>query len=154
MRDIEGIRDVLPLGFPYLMIDRIIEEGSERVVALKNVTIDEPVFQGHFAPPGPAVLPGTLILEAMAQTAAFLLARTGRTPGYLVGVDRAHFRRPVVPGDQLLLAARTVRRREALVKAEVEVTVSEEVVASALVTLVATEGEDEKAARRVRPKRQ
>jgi len=142
MRDIEGIRDVLPLRFPYLMLDRILEEDNEQVVALKNVTIDEPVFQGHFAPPGPAVLPGTLILEAMAQTAAFLLVRDRETLGYLVGVDRAHFRRPVVPGDQLRLTARVVRRREALVKAEVTATVDGEAVASAVVTLVTAEAQD------------
>lgn len=147
MRDIEGIRDVLPLRFPYLMLDRILEEDDEQVVALKNVTIDEPVFQGHFAPPGPAVLPGTLILEAMAQTAAFLLVRDRETLGYLVGVDRAHFRRPVVPGDQLRLTARVVRRREALVKAEVTATVGGETVASAVVTLVTAEAQDVNPAR-------
>jgi 3-hydroxyacyl-[acyl-carrier-protein] dehydratase len=146
MRDIEGIRSVLPLRFPYLMIDRLVEETPQRVVALKNVTVNEPVFQGHFAPPGPAVLPGTLILEAMAQTAAFLLTRNRDTLGYLVGVDRAHFRRPVVPGDQLLLTARPVRRRQALVRAEVEATVSDTVVASALISLVATREDDEAAA--------
>jgi len=72
MRDIEGIRKALPLRYPYLMIDRIIEEGDGRVVAIKNVTIGEPFFQGHFPEPLPAVMPGTLILEAMAQAAAFL----------------------------------------------------------------------------------
>jgi len=143
MRDIEGIRDALPLRFPYLLIDRILEEDDGQVVALKNVTINEPVFQGHFAPPGPAVLPGTLILEAMAQTAAFLLARDRGGLGYLVAVDQARFRRPVVPGDQLRLTARIVRRRDTLVKAEVTAAVGEAIAASAVVTLVAEDTRDE-----------
>ncbi|MCX6099349.1 MAG: 3-hydroxyacyl-[acyl-carrier-protein] dehydratase FabZ, partial [Candidatus Bipolaricaulota bacterium] len=102
MRDIEAIRRRIPLRFPYLMIDRILEEGPGRVVALKNVTIGEPFFQGHFPEPSPAIMPGTLVLEAMAQTAAFLVPADGDSPtlGYLVGVEAARFRRKVVPGDQ------------------------------------------------------
>jgi len=71
---IEEIRRRIPLRYPYLLVDRVTELGEERVVAIKNVTIGEPVFQGHFPEPLPAVMPGTLILEAMAQTAAFLLS--------------------------------------------------------------------------------
>ncbi len=141
-RDIEGIRELLPLRYPYLMIDRVQREEEGLVVALKNVTINEPFFQGHFPEPLPAVMPGTLILEAMAQTAAFLLARDGRGEGYLVGVDEARFRRKVVPGDRLLLTARVLRKRTGLVKAKVEAEVDGELAASAVISLVAPVSED------------
>ena len=141
-RDIEGIRQLLPLRYPYLMIDRVQREEEGLVVALKNVTINEPFFQGHFPEPLPAVMPGTLILEAMAQTAAFLLARDGRGEGYLVGVDEARFRRKVVPGDRLLLTARVLRKRAGLVKAKVEAEVDGELAASAVISLVAPVSED------------
>ncbi len=136
-RDIEGIRKALPLRYPYLMIDRIESEEEELVVAVKNVTINEPFFQGHFPEPLPAVMPGTLILEAMAQTAAFLLAREGQGDGYLVGVDEARFRRKVIPGDRLILTARLMRKRTGLVKAKVEARVDDELAASAIISLVA-----------------
>ena len=133
---IEEIRQRIPLRYPYLMIDRVIEWGTERAVALKNVTINEPVFQGHFPEPLPAVMPGTLILEAMAQTAAFLLDSAAGKEGYLVGVERARFRRKVTPGDQLRLEARPLRRRAGLIKAEVTATVDGEPVAEAVVSLL------------------
>ena len=142
VRDIEGIRKALPLRYPYLMIDRILREEEGLVVALKNVTINEPFFQGHFPEPLPAVMPGTLILEAMAQTAAFLLARDGRGEGYLVGVDEARFRRKVVPGDRLILTARVLRMRTGLVKAQVEARVDDELAASAVISLVASVKDD------------
>ena len=141
-RDIECIREALPLRYPYLMIDRILREEEGLVVALKNVTINEPFFQGHFPEPLPAVMPGTLILEAMAQTAAFLLARDGRGEGYLVGVDEARFRRKVVPGDRLILTARVLRKRTGLVKAQVEARVDDELAASAVISLVASVKDD------------
>ncbi len=141
-RDIEGIRQLLPLRYPYLMIDRVQREEEGLVVALKNVTINEPFFQGHFPEPLPAVMPGTLILEAMAQTSAFLLARDGRGEGYLVGVDEARFRRKVVPGDRLLLTARVLRKRTGLVKAKVEAEVDGELAASAVISLAAPVSED------------
>jgi len=142
VRDIEGIRKALPLRYPYLMIDRILREEEGLVVVLKNVTINEPFFQGHFPEPLPAVMPGTLILEAMAQTAAFLLARDGRGEGYLVGVDEARFRRKVVPGDRLILTARVLRKRTGLVKAQVEARVDDELAASAVISLVASVKDD------------
>ncbi|MFC2077685.1 3-hydroxyacyl-ACP dehydratase FabZ [Candidatus Bipolaricaulota bacterium] len=140
-RDIEGIRSRIPLRYPYLMIDRIIEEGEARVVALKNVTVNEPFFQGHFPEPLEAVMPGTLILEAMAQTAAFLAAPNPeagevRMMGYLVGIEKARFRRKVVPGDQLRIDARLVRRRRGLLQVDVEASVDDEAAASATVSLL------------------
>lgn len=142
VRDIEGIRKALPLRYPYLMIDRILREEEGLVVALKNVTINEPFFQGHFPEPLPAVMPGTLILEAMAQTAAFLLARDMRGEGYLVGVDEARFRRKVIPGDRLILTARVLRMRTGLLKAQVDARVDDELAASAVISLVASVKDD------------
>ena len=141
---IEEIRRRIPLRYPYLMVDRVVEYGPDRAVTLKNVTIDEPVFQGHFPEPLPAVLPGTLILEAMAQTAAFLLVNDNDDigVGYLVGVDRARFRRQVTPGDQLQLEAQPLRRRAGVIKAEVKATVDGTLVAEAVISLVAPEGKD------------
>jgi 3-hydroxyacyl-[acyl-carrier-protein] dehydratase len=139
--EIEGIRQLLPLRYPYLMLDRILEEGEGRVVALKNVTVNEPFFQGHFPDPLPAVMPGTLILEAMAQTAAFLLPEGSGHVGYLVGVEQARFRRRVVPGDQLTLSASLLRSRGGLVQARVEASVAGEIVATATVSLLRQKGE-------------
>ena len=132
--DIEAIRRYLPLRYPYLMIDRLLEKEADHIVALKNVTINEPFFQGHFPEPLPSVMPGTLILEAMAQTAAFLfeVARDG----YLVGIEKARFRRKVTPGDQLFLHARLLKRREGLVQAEVKAEISGEMAAKATITLM------------------
>ncbi len=104
--DIGEVLEHLPHRFPFLLIDRIraIEIGK-RIVALKNVTINEPFFQGHF--PQRPIMPGVLILEAMAQAAGILVFRTqGDKPDvnsvyYLAGIDKARFKRPVVPGDQL-----------------------------------------------------
>jgi 3-hydroxyacyl-[acyl-carrier-protein] dehydratase len=140
MRDLEAIRKRIPLRYPYLMLDRVLEDGPDRVVALKNVSIGEPVFQGHFPEPFPAILPGTLVLEAMAQTAAFLLEPVGEGPalGYLVGVEAARFRRKVVPGDQLRLEAKRVRCRRGLLQAEVTASVDGEVAASATLSLLVT----------------
>ncbi len=139
-RDVEWIRTRISLRYPYLMVDRILEESPDRVVALKNVSIDEPFFQGHFPEPLEAVMPGTLIVEAMAQTAAFLSTTTAGEDtggvGYLVGIERARFRRKVVPGDQLRLEATLVRRRLGVVQAAVEATVGGEAAASAIITLL------------------
>lgn len=104
--DIAGVLEHLPHRFPFLLIDRIrtIELGK-RIVALKNVTINEPFFQGHF--PQRPIMPGVLILEAMAQAAGILVFRTqGDKPEadsvyYLAGIDNARFKKPVVPGDQI-----------------------------------------------------
>jgi len=143
MLDIEAIRRRLPLRYPYLMIDRIIEESDGRVVALKNVTVNEPFFQGHFPEPLEAVMPGTLILEAMAQTVAFLIPQGDRgkpLEGYLVGVEKARFRRKVVPGDQLRVEARRTRARRGLIQAGVSAFVDGELAASATISLLTAGG--------------
>jgi 3-hydroxyacyl-[acyl-carrier-protein] dehydratase len=138
--DIEAIRRYLPLRYPYLMIDRLLEKEPDHVLALKNVTINEPFFQGHFPEPLPAIMPGTLILEAMAQTAAFLLEDARE--GYLVGIEQARFRRKVIPGDRLLLHAQLLKRRGGLVRAKVEAKISEEIAATAIITLMAARSQD------------
>lgn len=138
MYDIEAIRAVLPHRYPFLLVDRILEETDERIVGLKNVTANEPFFNGHFPPPVGAVMPGVLILEAMAQTAAFLALRGGGehpVAGYLVGIDKARFRRQVVPGDALQTEAVLVRRKRMLLQANVRATVDGELVASAVITV-------------------
>jgi len=106
--DIQKILSTLPHRYPIILVDRVLEiEPGRRIVALKNVSINEPVFSGHF--PGYPVMPGVLILEALAQAAAILAIVTlgGQGPKdqiyYFVGVDRARFKRPVEPGDQLRL---------------------------------------------------
>jgi len=115
MIDIHGIMDVLPHRYPFLFVDRIIalEEGT-RIVGIKNVTINEPFFQGHF--PGEPVMPGVLIIEALGQTAGVLAYRAmGEAAAgkgvYLMSINRVKFRRPVVPGDQLRLELDVVKHR-------------------------------------------
>jgi len=139
MYDIEAIRQRLPHRYPFLLVDRIVERSAERVVGMKNVTANEPFFQGHFPAPLEAVMPGVLILEAMTQTAAFLVLDDGKESpsiGYLVGIDKAKFRRKVIPGDQLRMEARITRRKRELLRATVEATVDGELAASAIVSMV------------------
>jgi len=102
--DIEQIMRILPHRYPMLLVDRIIESDQQkRIVGIKNLTMNEPFFQGHF--PGKPVMPGVLQLEAMAQTAGILMiqlagANTHRVP-YFMSIDKAKFRKPLVPGDQM-----------------------------------------------------
>ena len=104
---IEEIKKYLPHRYPFLLIDKVLEfEKDKRIVAVKNVTSNEPFFQGHF--PHVSVMPGVLIVEAMAQSAAVLSLRSlgqtndGKSVYYFVGIDGARFKRPVVPGDTLV----------------------------------------------------
>ena len=112
--DIEAIRDILPHRYPFLFVDRIIEMEEERIVGIKNVTVNEPHFQGHF--PEYAVMPGVLIVEAMAQAAGALVVHTLGIAGrkltvYFMTVDKARFRKPVRPGDLLRIPVKAVRHR-------------------------------------------
>ena len=114
--DFERIQRMLPHRYPFLLIDRVIEcIPGNRVTALKNVTINEPFFQGHF--PGNPVMPGVLMLEALAQACGVLAASTadtGAADGVILlfaGIDKARFKRQVVPGDQLILQGQLTKRK-------------------------------------------
>jgi 3-hydroxyacyl-[acyl-carrier-protein] dehydratase len=123
--DILGLMKLLPHRYPFLMIDRIIDiDGDESATGIKNVTINEPHFQGHF--PDQPVMPGVLIVEAMAQTAGAICIRslgTDRNLGtekpslvYFLTIDNAKFRKPVVPGDQLKIHVKKIKKRGNLLK--------------------------------------
>jgi len=119
--NIEQIKEYLPHRYPFLLLDRVVEwEKDARIVALKNVTANEPFFQGHF--PHYAVMPGVLIIEAMAQAAAMLgLLSTGqkndgKSVYYFAGIDGARFKRPVRPGDQLVFEVVQLRLARGLGK--------------------------------------
>ena len=116
--DVNEIRQFLPHRYPFLLVDRIVELGAERIVGIKNVTVNEPFFTGHF--PDFPVMPGVLIVEAMAQTAGVLVLKN--IPDresklvLLVSIDAARFRRPVVPGDQLRLEMTVIKRKGTVAK--------------------------------------
>ncbi len=117
MIDINEIMGHLPHRYPFLLIDRIEElEVGEKIVALKNVTINEPFFQGHF--PGHPIMPGVLIVEAMAQAGGILAFKSEPDAGdklvFFMGIDKAKFRKPVLPGDQLRLTLEVIKRRRAI----------------------------------------
>ena len=119
--DVYEVLSRLPHRFPMLLIDRVLEcEPGKRIVALKNVSINEPFFPGHF--PGVPILPGVLILEAMAQAAGLLAFSTlglqadGQSLYYFAGIDRARFKRPVKPGDQLRIEVQATANRLSLWK--------------------------------------
>ena len=99
--NIQQILEVLPHRFPFVMVDRVLSAGDGAVHAIKNVSMGEPHFQGHF--PQEPVMPGVLILEALAQASMFCLPLEPGTIGYLVGIDGARFKRKVIPGDTLHL---------------------------------------------------
>jgi len=111
---IQDILRRLPHRYPFVMIDRVLSHGGGEVHALKNVSINEPFFQGHF--PGESVMPGVLITEALAQASMFALELPDGTVGYLAGIERARFKRKVIPGDQLHLHARLDYLRRGLGK--------------------------------------
>ena len=132
--DITQIQAILPHRYPFLLVDRIIGyEPGKRVVGIKNVTLDEPFFAGHF--PGAPVMPGVLIVEAMAQTAGvMMLASLPDRETKLVfftGIDGAKFRRPVVPGDQLRLELTVLKLRPRYIKLRGEAYVDGQLVAEA-----------------------
>jgi 3-hydroxyacyl-[acyl-carrier-protein] dehydratase len=134
--DVTEIQKMLPHRFPFLMIDRVIEvERLKRIVAIKNVTINEAHFAGHF--PGKPVMPGVLIIEAMAQAGGFLLLLEipdrDKKLLYFVAVDGARFRRPVVPGDQLRMEINVLAWRGDFCKLEGKAYVGEELAAEGIV---------------------
>lgn len=134
--DIHKILKKLPHRYPFLLVDRVVEfEKNVSIKALKNVTMNEPFFQGHF--PSRPVMPGVLMLEALAQTAALLsFESSGTEPGddtvvYFVGIDGARFKRPVEPGDQLVIEATILRVKAGIHKYSARATVDGELAAEA-----------------------
>ena len=119
MMDIQQILDFLPHRYPMLLVDRILEvEEGERIVGLKNVTINEPFFNGHF--PGHPIMPGVLIVEAMAQAGGLLMMsemeNVTEKVVYFMSLDDVKWRKPVVPGDQLIFEVELVQRRRTILK--------------------------------------
>lgn len=134
--DINEIQSIIPHRYPFLLIDRIIEiEPLKRIVALKNITINEPFFQGHF--PGAPVLPGVIIIEAMAQAGAVLLFREVADREnkllYFTSIEEAKFRRPVGPGDQLRIEVSVIKYKMGYAKLRAEARVDGQLVAEAII---------------------
>ena len=140
------IQSLLPHRYPFLLVDRVREfEPQKRIIAYKNVTINEPFFQGHF--PGRPVMPGVLIIEAMAQAGGVLVFKSGgpvgKTVMYLAGIDEAKFRRPVVPGDQLRFEIEVLKKRPPFWKMQGKAYVDNEVACEAVVTAMVMEEKTE-----------
>jgi 3-hydroxyacyl-[acyl-carrier-protein] dehydratase len=118
MIDIKEIMAILPHAYPFLLVDRIVEiEPGKRVVGIKNVTYNEPFFPGHF--PGRPIMPGVLIVEAMAQTAGVLIFNSlpeedRKKTVFFLGIDNVRFRKPVIPGDQLRMELEITRHRQSI----------------------------------------
>lgn len=133
MLDNVQIQEILPHRYPLLLVDRIIEfSEGERIVGQKNVTVNEPFFQGHF--PGKPVMPGVLILEALAQTGAVLVLGKPENRGKIAlfaGIDNCRFKRQVVPGDQLRLEIEVTKLRGSIGKCQAKATVEGELACSA-----------------------
>lgn len=129
------IRGILPHRYPMLLVDRILELEQERIVGMKNVTANEPFFMGHF--PEYPVMPGVLIVEAMAQVGGVLVLRSvpDRKSKLVLfaSIEEARFRRPVLPGDTLIIECKTLKRRETVVKMQGTATVNGQVVAEGIV---------------------
>lgn len=129
------IRDILPHRYPMLLVDRILEMEEDRIVGMKNVTANEPFFMGHF--PEYPVMPGVLIVEAMAQVGGVLVLKTvpDRKSKLVLfaSIEEAKFRRPVLPGDTLIIECKTLKRKETVVKMQGTARVNGQVVAEGIV---------------------
>ena len=141
--DVTEIQTILPHRYPFLLVDRIEElEIGKRVVGFKNVTINEPFFQGHF--PGRPIMPGVLIIEAMAQVGGVLAFKSAKETGaklvYFMGIEKAKFRRPVTPGDRLRFVVEVLRARHPYWKMRGEVFVDEALVCEAELMAMITDG--------------
>ena len=131
--DIQAIEKILPHRYPFLLVDRILELGDMRVVGLKNVTMNEPHFQGHF--PGHPVMPGVLIIEAMAQVAGVLvlskIENRASKVVFLATIENAKFRKPVLPGDQLRIEVTFLKLKPSVAKMQCKATVDGNLAAEA-----------------------
>jgi 3-hydroxyacyl-[acyl-carrier-protein] dehydratase len=142
MVDINEIMTLLPHSYPFLLVDRIIElEPAKRAVGIKNVTYNEPFFMGHF--PGKPIMPGVLILEALAQTGGVLAFKSLEEKNgavFFTGIDEARFRKPVIPGDQLKLVVEILRNRREIWVFRGEAFVDGELVAEAKIMAMLKKG--------------
>jgi 3-hydroxyacyl-[acyl-carrier-protein] dehydratase len=136
--DINEIFNLLPHRYPFLLIDKVVEfEEGKALTGIKNVTINEPFFQGHF--PAKPVMPGVLILEALAQATGLLAFRSEQRGAerdslyYFVGIDKARFKRPVVPGDQLRLAVELIKVKRGIWMFDTEASVDGAIAATAVI---------------------
>jgi 3-hydroxyacyl-[acyl-carrier-protein] dehydratase len=147
MIDVREIMAIMPHRYPFLLVDRIesLKEGEE-IVGIKNVTINEPFFAGHF--PGNPIMPGVLIIEAMAQVGGILAFHSSPKEWagslvYFMGIDKVRFRKPVVPGDQLRLKLTTIRQKQRVFKMRGEAYVEDTLVAEAELMAAIERGKNE-----------
>lgn len=144
--DITEIMKILPHRYPILLVDKIIHiELNKRIIGIKNVTINEPFFQGHF--PGFPLMPGVYILEGMAQVGGILMIKSlnleiGKYAIVFAGIDEARFKRPVFPGDQLVMELESISLKKTLSKMKGVAKVNDEIVCSAILYAAARELED------------
>jgi len=144
MIEIDEILALMPHNYPFLLVDRVVEfEPQKRIVGIKNVTFNEPFFPGHF--PGKPIMPGVLIIEALAQTAGILAFKS--FPGLkgdvrFIGIDKARFRKPVTPGDQLRLSLEVVKHRREIWVFDGQAYVDEKKVAEAQIMATVQENKE------------
>ncbi len=137
MLDVNEIKKYIPHRYPFLLVDKILEiEKGKRVVGIKNVSVNEPFFQGHF--PQFPVMPGVLIIEGMAQTACVFasieLGKNSESLAYFMGINKAKFRKPVVPGDQLRFEIEVIRQRGSIYRFQGKAFVEGKLVAESEIT--------------------
>lgn len=145
MLGIDEIKKLLPHRYPFLLVDRVLEcDDKQKIVAIKNVTVNEPFFQGHF--PATPVMPGVLQLEAMAQVGGILLNRISGMAGgvaYFMGIDKARFRKVIVPGDQMRIEVETTNVRARMAKFQGRVLVDGQLASEAELMCMTTEKKSE-----------